>query len=324
MTQKAVWIGRTPSGGDDTEAAQAQSGTPQLDVRKLRFSAELESRIDHLPPFPTILSELIGLTNSEKSAATDLKGCLEKDPVLTARLLKLANSAFYSPRVPVTSIQQAVVMLGNMTVKSLAMAAATLKFLGKDAAAYGMGKGGLWMHSYACAELARHLALTLGWPDDAQDSVYVGALLHDIGKIVLADLLATVAAGQVYSRLVENPEPIGEWESRLTGFTHFGVGEKIAEKWRLAPLTAGCIRHHHVAEPVPAEFTQEVMLVSLADAGARHLGIGVAEPDEDSERENHAREVLGVSETDYGAMLVSFAEKGASAEEIFSSMGDMS
>ncbi len=322
MTQKAVWV--HANGGAQRERDEAASDNLQGNVRRLRFSAEIESRIDHLPPFPTVLSELIGLTNSEKSAATDLRSCLEKDPVLTARLLKLANSAFYSPRTAVTSLQQAVVMLGHLTVKSLAMAAATLKFLSRDAEAYGMAAGGLWMHSYASAELAREIASALGWPDDEKDAVYVGALLHDIGKIILADILAAAEPGGQQPAPSSGGETVGEWESRLSGFTHFGVGERIARKWSLAPLTIGCIRFHHQDHDVPEEFAQEVRVVSLADAGARRLGVGIAEPDENPEREACLLEALSFPVEGFEEILVRYSEKSSETESLFSNLGDVS
>ncbi len=323
MTQKVVWVHHSPDESAKSESGESIPANLQVNVRRLRFSAQIESRIDNLPSFPTVLSELIGLTNSEKSAATDLQFCLEKDPVLTARLLRLANSAFYSPRVPVTSVQQAVVMLGHLTVKSLAMAAATLKFLSRGAEAYGMAAGGLWMHSYAAGELAREVARSLGWTDDAQDAVYVGALLHDIGKIVLADILSSLP-GETGFTPVEGGETMGAWETRLSGFTHCGVGQKIAEKWRLAPLTTACIRYHHLFEDLPADFSREVLTAGLADVGARRLGIGIGQPDVDSEREELALEELGLSRDCFDEILETYGEKVAGTQELFSNLGGVS
>ena len=248
MTQKVLWVRK----GAEAAAGFGESGSPPIhqpsEVRLRRISTEIDSRIDRLPPFPTVLTELIGLTQSDDSAAGDLETCIEKDPVIAARLLKLANSAFYSPRSSVASIRQSVVMLGQQTVKSLAMAAATLKFLSGGMDAYGMGAGGLWLHSYGTAELARRLARVSGDEEEVQEAVYVGGLLHDIGKIVLSGILTDVIGRGEASLRSGGGETERQWEKRVAGVTHAGVGEMIAAKWKLAPVTTRCVRCHHSCE----------------------------------------------------------------------------
>ncbi|MCK4546790.1 MAG: HDOD domain-containing protein [Candidatus Eisenbacteria sp.] len=324
MAQKVMWAGRGTGGAAGNDGDKPGSPGEPTDVHRRRIAAEIESRINRLPPFPTVLSELIGLTSSATSAAADLRTCIEKDAVLAARILKLANSAFYCPKVPVASVQQAVVMLGHLSVKSLAMAAATLKFLGRETTSYGMTPGGLWMHSYAVAELARDLAGSLSWPDESRDAVHVGALLHDIGKIVLEEILPQAAReGGGPERLVEQ-RAVEQWEDELTGFTHSAVGRTIAEKWQLAPLTTHCIAFHHGWNTALPDYATEVTLVSLADAGAHRLGIGLEEPDEDPEREHRMLEILGVSEEQYSETLERWREKIEDAGSLFSQMRDES
>lgn len=323
MAQNAIWIRQRSGAGTENGQGGVRAVSQSTDVRRRRFAAEIDSRIDRLPAFPTVLSELIGLTNSADSAANDLRTCIEKDPVLTARLLRLANSAFYSPRVPVTSVQQAVVMLGHLSVKSLAMAAATLKFLGRGMDAYHMPAGGLWMHSYVSAELAREIASVVSWDEDTQDGIYVGALLHDIGKIVLSDTLEA-ALRQGDCQKLASGEKAEKWEEELTGFSHLDVGEKIAQKWRLAPVTTVCIRFHHHPEAAPTEFFREVSLVALADAGVRRVGAGLENPDEDLETEERACTALGIPWDRFDEVLASHYESVSGAQELFSNMGGAS
>jgi len=320
MSQEAIWLGRTGRGREDADPAGRSVRQP-AEVRKRRATAEIDSRIEHLPPFPTVLTELIGLTNRETSAAQDLRTCIEKDPVLTARVLRLANSAFYSPRVPVTSVQQGVVMLGQMTVKSLAMAAATLKFLGGAIEPYGMVHGGLWMHSYVVADLTREMAVALGWTEEVQDAVYVAGLLHDIGKIVLVDVLMPALREDDRCRRDPGGETVEAWESRVVGLSHSEVGRKIADKWRLAPLTTCCIHHHHADDGRESEFNREIALVSLADAGARRIGAGLQEPDEEADVEGRTLEAVGLSETQFREILDQYAERGTRVIELFSNLG---
>lgn len=323
MAQKVVWVHEATdsiAGGGVGKQPVEQVG----DVRRRRVALEIDTRIDRLPPFPAILTELIGLTGSDQSAAKDLQGVIQKDPVLTAKLLKLANSAFYSPRSPVSSIQKAVVMLGQLSVKSLAMAAATMKLLGRRCEPYGMGAGGLWLHSYSAAELAKELARTEGDSKDVQEAVYVGALLHDIGKIVLTEIIEGMSRSGIHSGQAKEGETIQEWEERVTGFAHNKVGRLIADKWRLSPLTTNCVQYHHGCDPETPkpdnEYAREIMLVTLADAGVRRLGMGLHSIDENPEREQCLLEALNIPDSRFNKALESYAEKSAEAGDILSSL----
>lgn len=320
MAQKSIWIHKGKKSGPGNPVTVHE--VP--DVRRRKLATEIDSRINHLPAFPTILSELIGLTSSDVSAAKDLKICIEKDPVLTARLLKLSNSAFYSPRLPVTSVQQAVVMLGQQTVKSLAMAAATLKFLGSRISAYGMGPGGLWMHSYVVAEMARMLAQKAGWMNHEQDVVYAGGLLHDIGKIVLADIITASHESPDRgdeSGAEEREFNIEQWEEGLCGYTHTGIGEKIAARWRLADVTRSCITYHHRWTEAPGEHSREVKMVALANVGAQKLGIGLDRPTDPALREKEILEVFELDAGQFQDFLDEYTNNAKPAEEMYSSLG---
>ena len=321
MAQKVLWVRK----GTEGTGGFGEGGFPAVhqpsDVRFRRVAAEIDTRIDRLPPFPTVLTELIALTQRDDSDADELRSCVEKDPVIAARLLKLANSAFYSPRSSVTSIQQSVVMLGRQTVRSLAMAAATLKFLSGGFEAYGMGGGGLWLHSYGTAELARRFARLAGGEEDLQESVYVGGLLHDIGKIVLSGILTDAVAHGDSSLRGRRDENVRDWEKRVAGVTHAAVGEMIAEKWKLAPATVRCVRCHHSCDGGEEHYEKEVQLVTLADAGARRLGMGLGEADENPDREERAMGVLGISGSGFAEVLNEYEERSADAGDLFSLLG---
>ena len=99
------------------------------------------------------------------------------------------------------------------------------------------------------------------------------------------------------------------------------VGERIARKWSLAPLTTGCIRFHHLDGDVPEEFAEQVRVVSLADAGARRLGVGIAEPDENPEREACLLEALSFPRDGFEEILARYAEKSSETESLFSNLG---
>ncbi|MFH1278931.1 MAG: HDOD domain-containing protein [Candidatus Eisenbacteria bacterium] len=320
MSQQVIWVRRGGGPQEGTGAKSTRGADQPFGVRRVRVLKEVDSRMENLPPFPTVLTELVGLTKSDTSAADDLRRCIEKDAVLTARILKLANSAFYSPTVPVASVQQAVVMLGFLSVRSLAMAAATLKFLGADLHAYGIFPGGLWMHSYATAELAREFAREAKEDQDGQDAVYVGGLLHDIGKIVLGPILEGLIRDPSEEPRPEEAAAIVDWERRVADLNHCDVGGRLAEKWRLAPVTAASVRHHHAPGGADPSTIRAVRLVGLANLAAHRLGVGFREAAVNEAGETAMLEALGISGERYLEITGGYTEKVENVRDLFTGL----
>ena len=146
--------------------------------------AKIFSTIDELPTLPTVVPKLLNLMDGSRSNATQVTETISRDPALTSKLLKAANSAYYGFPQEITDLERAVALLGFNMVKSLALSVGVFQTLGSGKNTPCFSMEGLWIHSLSVATVIRELAKRLG-KEDEKAHLFVVGLLHDIGKVVL-------------------------------------------------------------------------------------------------------------------------------------------
>jgi putative nucleotidyltransferase with HDIG domain len=239
------------------------AGTGSLNVvaeekRKKMILAEL----DNLPAFPLIVQKVMQIVNDRDSSASDFQDVVNKDQTLTGKILKMANSPFYSNTREIVLIKDAVVTLGYKTVKSIAYAASTGEIFKKNLPQYGLAIGGLWKHSLGCAIAARTIGKELKLADEINEELFVCGLLHDIGKLILGKFISR--DDQIYMAPETGPDNILNLEKKFTGFNHSQLGTMIAEKWSLPNIINEAIKFHHTPDESSLH-TREVTVVNLAN-----------------------------------------------------------
>jgi len=203
---------------------------------------KLMGMVDQMPPFPKSVHRIIELSADMNCAPKDLVQVIEHDPVITMKLLKLVNSAFFSLARSIASVRHALVYLGLNTVKNLALSIATVDSLPRKKMDCFNPRDFL-MHSLTTASIAQHIAKKFDVEADATD-VFVAGLLHDFGKAVLAQFETDLFA-QSIQEAENNQEPLHIAELRIIGADHAQVGGMLADKWELPKELADCIRGHH-------------------------------------------------------------------------------
>ncbi len=209
---------------------------------------KLMGMVDQMPPFPKSVHRIMTLSADINCAPKDLVQVIEHDPVITMKLLKLVNSAFFSLARSISSVRHALVYLGLNTVKNLALSIATVESLPRKKTPVFNTKHFL-MHSLTTASVAQHVAKTFDIESDATD-IFVAGLLHDFGKAVLAQF-ATDMFAQSVQEAEQNQEPLHIAELRVIGANHAEVGGLLAEKWELPTALVACIREHHMGISSP-------------------------------------------------------------------------
>ncbi len=200
--------------------------------------------IEKMPSLPTTVGKVIELANDLKSSAKDILAVIQMDPVLTAKVLKLINSAFFALPNKV-SLKQAIVLLGVNTIKNLALSSAIIGQMDKGRSTLkDFDQFRFWQHSLGTAIAARLLARRIGIDQLQQDEYFVAGLVHDIGKLVLAQALPlqfvrTIQLAQ--SRRV----PSWQAEREVLGIDHSEVGALLARKWSLSENLEGSVCFHH-------------------------------------------------------------------------------
>ena len=224
-------------------------------------------RIKNLPPAPRVLPKLLALLNQPDTDSRDVVELVSLDPSLTANVLHLCNSAFFSAAVPATDLREAVTRLGFNQVYRLVASVCGARTLSPAQKGYGFAKGELWQHSVATAIASQLIAEDLG---DEANVVYTAALLHDIGKIVLAEALE-----HVYTKLVEetesNQQSLLDTEKKLLGVQHAEIGGHLLATWNFPARLAAAVWFHHQPDGA-AEHQRIAAAVYLGNMIAHFMG----------------------------------------------------
>jgi len=204
---------------------------------------DLARLIDKLPAFPESVSKILELTSRDDLAAKELVAVVERDMVMTVRVLKLVNSPLFGISREVTSVQHAVVYLGIDTIKNLAISIATSGTLPKSNGA-GLDMEAFWLQSLSVGVAAKMLADRAGVPKFESADYFVAGLLHNIGKIVFAHFYP-----ENYAKVLETAKllnkPDYRVEKELFGIDHSELGAMLADEWQLPERLVQAIKHHH-------------------------------------------------------------------------------
>ena len=231
------------------------------------LSQKLTTAVDGMPAFPKSVQRILELTRDVNCTAKDLVQVIDKDPVVTVKILRVVNSAYYSLPKQITSINHALVYLGFNTIKNLALSIAAIGMLPKDNAAGFDGQQYL-LHSLAAASIAKKLASRV---DDADPmDCFIAGLLHDFGQVVFAQFMPTdFRLALDISR--ETQTSLAMALRRVIGADHAVVGAMLVEKWRFAPNLIETIRHQH---PDDLKDTGMIACVFAANQISKKLKLG--------------------------------------------------
>ena len=203
------------------------------------------SGVGDLAALPQVVYKIVELTGSTMTAAQEIERTISVDPGFSSKILMLANSAYYALPRKLTSISEAVTMLGFKTVRQLAMTIGVFEmFIGKNDAS-SLRRRTWWRHSVDTALCAQAISKITGMVP--HDEAYTCGLLHDIGKPLL-DRYATPSYEEV-TVLVEAGMDAMRAETRVYGCDHATVGGEAAQQWGFPEALCQSIRDHHVPEP---------------------------------------------------------------------------
>lgn len=193
-------------------------------------------RLIDLPSLPTLLMEALQYTDPDgNQSLTSLADKISQDPPMVVRILRIANSPFYGMSREISSLQQAIVLLGLNRVRDMLLGVCFSKMLPVRHKDFDYP---LFLHhSMAVADCARQLAIYTGI---GQDIAFTAGLLHDIGRLLMVLLFP-----DDFSRIINEPHPNNvETEQRIMGFDHAELGSKAARHWNLPVAIQEAIEQH--------------------------------------------------------------------------------
>ncbi len=219
---------------------------------------DLVAATGELATVPATVIQLLDVLKDTTTSADRVRVVLERDPAMTANILKLANSAYYGVRRTISNVRDALVMLGNRAVSTLAFATGMAPVLRRDLDGYGEGRDAFWRHSLV-AGAASARAADLSGSGQWRLQCFTAGLVHDVGMLVIDRWL--VAEGH---RLPSYADEIGmrQAERELLGFDHAETGAALAEAWGFPEFLVTALRHHHT--PLTAESDRRIVLAVAA------------------------------------------------------------
>ncbi len=224
----------------------------------------------NLPPLPGSVFRVLELLRDINVPTQALATAVGYDPLLAARLLRLANSSYYSRQKNVTTIQKAIDTIGTKALYDAVMLGVAANTFSKEIEGSQVGRA-VWEHSLAVALLARELTDILQMR--GAENAFICGLLHDIGKFILLkadpDLFKEISMKDEEDEMIES-------EEQFFGVNHAEVGALLIKRWNLPDVISSIILHHHE----PAKSNQAIFMahiINVADTIAEVNGYGVSQ-----------------------------------------------
>ncbi|MEO7424240.1 MAG: HDOD domain-containing protein [Fibrobacteria bacterium] len=235
----------------------------------------LVQKITDLPTLPAMMATITRLMQDPRTSAEELGRAIATDPALVSKMLKLVNSAFYGFPGRISTITQAIVILGFSTIRNVVLTTSVLKAFGPNSNQNGFDVARFWEHSLLTGAIARSLAVER--EANFIEETFIAGLLHDMGRIVLSQKLTSEFEKVV---LVKNKAGISQLqaEQSVLKLTHGDIGGWLARKWNLPIPYVDVMRFHHFPlesarlDPnIQADTTNLIYLVHAADVLSKNL-----------------------------------------------------
>lgn len=272
--------------------------------------ARLLERSRTLEPLPASAAALASLLNQDEWMIRQVEEVVRGDLGLTSRVLRYANSAWSAHLPTVATLRDAILRLGVGTVLSLAVADSVRPRLMQALPSFDLQPGRLWQHAVASA-FAAELVMRRT-PVEVRPEAVTGALLHDVGKVLLDEDLDGPRLAILREAWLRQARPRLEAERDVMGIDHATLGSLVVEHWGLPATVARAVRHHHTPsdDPTPTGDT-----VHLANGLAKLAGFGplLAELDGPVERDALAR--LSLDASDIHVLCSALAERMQTGRE---------
>lgn len=282
-----------------------------------RYSPEeIYKAVNRLPVLSPNALKLVQLISQSDYEVDDVIKIVTLDTGLTSQILRVVNSPVYNLMKPVQSVERAVVILGEQIIVGIALRYIANHLFDKDLPGYNSQGGDLWSHDLRVAIASREIARLSGY-ELGPDLAFTAGLLHDIGKVVIADFLNN-SADYILNK-IQNAQFMDylKAEDALLGTNHAKVGYVMAKEWSLPASLQMAIRYHH--EPAQATYPYNLLvyIVHLADILAMMEGWGTGSDTMQYELDRGYANYIKLTFEDITDIMLQVEEEFRSAEQAF-------
>ena len=266
--------------------------------------AKAIQQVTQIATLPEVTAKIIQIVEDPQSTARDLQNIIKHDVALSAKILKVVNSAFYGLPRQVSSVDRAIVLLGLSTVKNIAVATSVAKmFKGSEVSKKFTAKH-LWQHSLACGVFCKMIAQTRKMEN--ADELFVAGLMHDLGIVVEKQVYPT-ELGQIVDQAWEAQTNLCQVEIDTLGADHQVFGTALATKWKFPHLFQLATGYHHQPLKASEQYREVASLIHLADVLAFKKQVGFFLPK--ISVESASIEILGLTQEQIAEVYEAFDEK---------------
>lgn len=282
---------------------QADNNAPSIETLQKRVKRSKLSSIG------ATITKIVRLTQDPGSCANELTTLTEQDPSLATAVLRRANSASFGMRQQISSVQQAIVLMGFNTVREIALSFSTSQLFRDEVNIGDYSREALWKHSLGVALLCKNISRKL--LGVRNEEIYTAGLLHDIGILAEEELIPDVFTDVIHSW--KNNGDLCNFERKFFGYDHTKVGAALTENWDFPPQLINAIRYHHAPPLDASDAAWYASIVYMADFAGNAFGIGFTTAEEVSQEQYD--KCLRYHGTDQEAVEILVEEVGEELEE---------
>lgn len=221
-----------------------------------------------MPTMPEANRRVLSLLEDPDWSAEQVGSEIGRDVTLTGQLMKLANSAVFAPAEPISSVTDAVALIGMVRLQALLKTAWAFHLVDERKACPGFSPSSEWSHAIAVAMEADRLSECLGTSPAFQEAAFTAGILHDLGKILTA-----VNVPEYFMAAVDMAETSGiffwQAEVQVLGFHHGQLGGRLLHSWGMSPLVVEAVGWHHEPCLAPDQEFSPLAVVHLANSSIR-------------------------------------------------------
>jgi putative nucleotidyltransferase with HDIG domain len=231
--------------GDHASGLSGGSGLKVARMDERQFLEKLD-RIRDIPTLPSIVFELNKLLQDPNTSVAAISRIIEKDQATALKILKLVNSAFYGFKSKISDLHNAVIMLGFNAVRNAIVSVSVIEAFAQKLHLEGFDIADFWKHSLAVAVTSKNLSYSTR--TNSPDNCFVGGLLHDVGKVILARYFQAAFAA-IWTCCRQERCAFEAAERKVIPTSHAAIGAHLATRWQLPQGLVDAIRLHHAYEP---------------------------------------------------------------------------
>ncbi len=279
----------------------------------------LIARVPNLPSPAPAIARLLNLLTRPDIDNDNVVGILKQDPVLSAKVLAISNSAAFGLASPVKSLDEAMMYLGYAELHRIVMAISFGAALSPTLPGYIIEDGALWRHSLLTALISETVLGKVIVIKSDGPVAYTAGLIHDIGKLVISHALNAEKQKAVRELIDRGNQSLVEAEREVIGADHAEVGALLLRTWHLPEVLIEAVANHH-HPPTDAQSMALSSVVHVADVIAHEVG---ASPGMDSfavRAKEDVVEALGLCADDIECLIVSACDSAAEVAETISAI----